>query len=639
MQFNNNYRKNKNKLALFVITASLMMAACNKNYLNQLPVTSLVPQTAFITYNNFETYAWGLYGYMNGYGSTDAQYPDYMGSQEFNSDNLSQTFSQTSQSPYATQLKIVPVNGSATTELNIGGWDFSYVRKVNVMLDAIGQSSMVQADKDHWRSVGYFFRALRYYDLIAAFGDVPWIEHSLTDTSASILYGPRTPRDSVAQNILNNLIWADAHIKPGGDGVNTINTNVVDALISRFGLFEGTWRKYHGLSNANIYLQACKTYSEKLFSSMPNNGGKPKIMSSYDDVYNTEDLTGQPGIILFKKYAAGLMGHGNPRYNGSTSWNADVTKDAVQSYLCTDGKPISTSAVFQGDNTMNNEFRQRDRRLYFTVLPPYKVTIGSPATTWSYTGNALDREFMDTMNNLPGNANKKLPVSAQSITWTTGLVISTSPHFFLFNAGQPQWPSQLGYYYWKPHNILPMVIISASPLGGISGSTNAQSTNDCPLFRIEETMLNYAEAMFELSSFNQSVADLTINVLRSRANVAAMNVANINASFDLNRDQTVDPVLWEIRRERRVELFGDGFRFNDLKRWLKGTYLNKQQIGVTVKNADFGNKLSIVGGAATGPVQYFPAPVGWLDKYYLEPIPSQEIALNPNLKPNNPGWQ
>ena len=30
---------------------------------------------------------------------------------------------------------------------------------------------------------------------------------------------------------------------------------------------------------------------------------------------------------------------------------------------------------------------------------------------------------------------------------------------------------------------------------------------------------------------------------------------------------------------------------------------------------------------------------GWLDKYYLYQIPTNQIALNPELKPNNPGWE
>ena len=129
-----------------------------------------------------------------------------------------------------------------------------------------------------------------------------------------------------------------------------------------------------------------------------------------------------------------------------------------------------------------------------------------------------------------------------------------------------------------------------------------------------------------------------------------MNVAVIDGSFDLNRDQTVDPVLWEIRRERRVELFGDGFRFNDLKRWMKGNYLNDFQLGVKIydKNRMYPNitvgstslsnaNIVINGGGNSGYVKNLPAPLGWLDKYYLEPIPTQEIAINPNLV-QNPGW-
>jgi hypothetical protein len=117
-----------------------------------------------------------------------------------------------------------------------------------------------------------------------------------------------------------------------------------------------------------------------------------------------------------------------------------------------------------------------------------------------------------------------------------------------------------------------------------------------------------------------------------------MIVSNIDGSFDTNRDPDVDPVLWEIRRERRIEMFGDGFRFNDLKRWSKGSYLLGQKLGVKVTNATYGNKLSINGATATGYVQYQSASTGWSDKYYLEPVPTQEISLNPALAPNNPGY-
>lgn len=599
------------KKHLFLLLPLLvLMGACSKNFLTRLPQGELTESTVFVNYADFKTYAWGLYDYFNGYGIGTQLYPDATTSQEFYADDLSQTTAG-KQSPYAFQTKIIPASGSTTTSLQTSSWDFSYIRRINIMLDAIDGSQLSQSDKDHWRSVGYFFRALRYYDLLAAYGEVPWIEHALSTGSTSILFGPRSSRDMVAQHILSDLQFADTHLTTAGDGTNTINLYCVEALLSRFGLFEGTYRRYHGLANAETYLNVCLTYSQPLLSAFPT------LISSYDNVYNSQDLTGQPGIILFKQYAANLTDQELPRYIGSTAWSADVTKDAVDSYLCTDGLPVSTSLLYQGDTSMYTQFRNRDRRLYFTVLPPYKVHVGSPnnINTFTYTGNPIDSEFIVLMNSLPGNTNKTLPMLQWSPTMQTGAVINRSPHFANFNGGQPQAPSQLGFFFWKWYTRAPL-------------DNNNLATNDCPLFRIEEVMLNYAEASWELGQFSQSIADQTINVLRPRANVASMNVAQIDANFDLNRDPAVDPVLWEIRRERRVELMGDGFRFNDLKRWAKGSYLNKQELGVYVNNSDFGNALNIYGGGSSGYVYFFGAPIGWLDKYYLEPVPTQELALD-----------
>ena len=44
-------------------------------------------------------------------------------------------------------------------------WDYEYIRRVNLMLDNIDQSSMNDAEKAHWRSVGYFFRAYKYFKI------------------------------------------------------------------------------------------------------------------------------------------------------------------------------------------------------------------------------------------------------------------------------------------------------------------------------------------------------------------------------------------------------------------------------------------------------------------------------------------
>lgn len=122
--------------------------------------------------------------------------------------------------------------------------------------------------------------------------------------------------------------------------------------------------------------------------------------------------------------------------------------------------------------------------------------------------------------------------------------------------------SQMGFWMWKYYN----THTNCANATGVN-------TTDAPLFRLGEILLNYAEAKWELTEFNQDIADLTINKLRDRVHVAHMEVAQINEAFDPARDADIDPVLWEIRRERRVELMGEGFRFDDLRRWKKDIML------------------------------------------------------------------
>lgn len=640
------------KYILAIPVLLLLLAGCKKGFLDRKPIDKLTDATAFVTNGNFQTYAWGLYDYMAGYGGTGSALPPYFTSQEFNSDNYQ--VSAGANSSYIAGNKAVPVSaGGATSSMQIATWNFTYLRRVNVMLDHIDGSEMTQVDKDHWRSVGYFFRALRYYDMIAAFGDVPWLENSLNIDDSTVLYAPRTPRDIVAKNILDNLVWAESHIKTAGDGPNTINVHVVRALISRFGLFEGTWRKYHSLPDANTYLQACVDYSKKLAVDFPS------ILPSYDDVYNSEDLVGKPGIILCKQYVSGLLINGSTATThhtarfittGNSANIACPTNDMVESYLCSDGNPISTSASYKGDS-IYSAFRNRDRRLYFTVCPPYRVTMTSnPVYGWAQPWQTFDtaktptlnfNEFIRLMNTLaPATSSKAKTLPLLSWAPAPGNNIPQIPHFagyikslnnLIYDNGSNGVSGQagniLGYKDWKLYN---RITLDAS-----NGSSN-----DCPIFRIEEVLLNYAEAAFELGQFSQTIADQTINKLRPRANVPNMVVGLITPAFDTKRDADIAPILWEIRRERRVELMGDGFRFNDIKRWSKGQYMNKIVLGARVRVADYPTGVTFESTSGTtykNVKSLFTAVPAWNDKFYLEPIPTQEIVINPKLVQTT-GW-
>ena len=111
-----------------------------------------------------------------------------------------------------------------------------------------------------------------------------------------------------------------------------------------------------------------------------------------------------------------------------------------------------------------------------------------------------------------------------------------------------------------------------------------------------------------------------------------------HGGFLVNLNHSLSPVLQEIRRERCIELAGEGFRFNDLKRWKAGKLLNNVLTYVGKRKPD-GN-LAIVYPNYTNPDLSYQAGKSrtWEDKMYLYPIPTGELQRNPQLLPQNPGW-
>lgn len=599
------------KYILYVsVGLCLLMSSClNDEFLEVYPKGQQTEASVFTTYDNFKTYTWGLYNVFFGY-TYDTGQTDEIFRGDFESDNMIKGL-EGNESQWAYR------KAKATDESK--DWDYDYIRRVNLMLDNIDNSKMNNTEKEHWRSVGYFFRSYKYFQMLSKFGDIPWVEHALTDESPE-LYGKRDSRDLVASNILSNLKYAETHIGSdiNADGKNTINMYVVKALISRFALFEGTWRKYHGLSDADTYLEECARASEEVIEQYP------EVHPKYDELFNSETLDGVAGVLLYKAYETGQLMHGLTRMVRTGESFIEATKDAVDSYLCKNGKPIGApTSSYGGDKDVYKQFRDRDERLYLTVCPPYMVEKSGPSTSeWEYTDNPQDREFMDLLATISGETYHRLPSSNFK-----GFTVYGQPHFKGMTWGQGWNASQMGFWVWKYYNT-----------HTVATNANGVNTTDAPLFRVGEVMVNYAEAMCELNRLDQAAADKSINKLRARAHVAAMVVDDIDDSFDPMRDPSVPALLWEVRRERRVELMGEGFRLDDLRRWKKGDYVNKQPLGVYVTDASSKN-VQVTGGNSDneGYVYFFNAPLGWQEHYYLYPLPLKQLALNPNLE-QNPVW-
>ena len=615
----------KKYIYIFLAAAGLLLAACD-SLLEIQPKDKQTTTTAFKTYQNFKTYAWGLYEIFST-GSEDGWNKDIVSHVMVNN-------SSTNNNSFAYQ--------NVTEATNNSYWNFSYIRRVNVMLDAIDASEMNDEEKAHWRSVGYFFRSMKYFDMLSKYGGLPWVDRVIGESDTDILYGPRLSREKTAENIYLDLKYAIENIKPAGDGANTINKKVVQALMSRFALFEGTWRKYHNIAGADDYLEYCAKYSKDLIDT------EPDVADNYGDLFISESLANMKGVLLYFEYSdeAGFT-HQGGRQAGASGNSYEGNKTLVDMYLCLDGKPIGTIPMYEGDKTPYKQFRNRDRRLHFTIVPPYRLKgegnndrnsrrykvgetfkAGLNEYTVSFQDSIDFVENIELMEKL-SNGKKTLPGYA----WNNSTLSGYMPRFRNFNeqGGNPM-TGQHGFWFWKYYNTNDCLI------------KHAQNTTDMAKFRIEETMLNYAEAMCELGRFTQEVADATINKLRPRAGVAPMVVSDINNSFDPARDQTVPALLWEVRRERTIELYAENFAFDDLRRWHKGSYLEKQMLGCWVKNSDYNNKLRVEGYAdiaasadKEGYVIYRAEPEKYLDHYDLYPIPIKQLVLNPELK-QNPGY-
>lgn len=627
------------KYIILSLAAALGLVSCNDDFLEKYPKESQTEFTAFNTAANFQTYSWSLYElFTDASIMTSIQISDvgnfYLG------DRLAgylHSNGQTAENKFAFQ--------TATIENTSDGWSFGPVRKINLMLSKIDDSQMSDADKKHYRALGKFFRAYKYAELVARFGDVPWVE-GLPNEKDPIAFGTQTPRAEVCDSILSNLLYAEQNIKKTGNGANTVNQNVVRALISRFCLFEGTWRKYHGLDGGQKFLTE-GARAAKIIVDDATLATISTTPESYDAMFNTDDLSKNKNVLLYKEYTLDMgSGWSVNRLERSSSQFNEMTKATVNMYLCQDGRPIGSSAVFDGDQSMYDEFRNRDYRLYFTVTPPYIVDapatrVGGQGLAWAPWRKVADpkhSEYIDLMEKITSETGKRLPIG----NWDMNIV-RVSPHLADHNLGGGFNISRSGYYVYKNYN---------------TWDDMGSQTCDKPIFAVPEVLLNYAELMAELGMFDQGVADATINKLRPRANVALMNVGAIDGAFDPNRDQTVDPVLWEIRRERIVELMGQNFGFYDIRRWkrapwfinqqVKGVYItSKDQEGIYLSETEVSKPLpetivkTIEGGKNAGYIIRTPDPVaqgkGWKDNYYLWAVPRTQMTINPALK-QNPGW-
>ena len=166
--------------------------------------------------------------------------------------------------------------------------------------------------------------------------------------------------------------------------------------------------------------------------------------------------------------------------------------------------------------------------------------------------------------------------------------------------------------------------------------SNEKEGYDFPIIRYAEVLLNYAEAVYERDDkISNTDLNISLNLVRLRVNPAMTPLTNELITQNAGMDMRT-----EIRRERTIELFNEGFRLDDLTRWKTAeTEMPMDIVGIQWKGTEYEKVWANCPSETTAEgCIIIEKGRKWEEKNYLFPLPSDQLQLNPNLQ-QNPGWE
>lgn len=568
-------------LLCFLPAAMLGVTGCKKD-LNLSPESQLADDNFWKTTSDMSQACNYLYTFLGGLGGDDPTgYPTPL------QDNYSDKTFGTRSVGFGDGSSVAPATSNEWTNY------YKLIRASNNILEKSKGVSGDAATINRYVGEARFFRGMAYFELVKRFGDVPYINRTLT-LSDSLLYTGRTPRQTVIDSIYADLDFAAANCPQpdamAGAEYGRITRAAALSFKSRVALFEGTWDKFRNLATANANLQAAVTASNTVITEARHRLYTTQGADSYyyafqyDGGANGNPITAVNGPQVNYTYATNKENilvklYGQNQTNNIASHNfgrqyldqANIapTRYMIDSYLYKDGLPQGKSAFDSANNQTSSltEFANRDPRLAMSVHNRTLVT----------------------------------PSIGGLIPYVAGISYRYRKYWVVSD-----WTANISFINF---NIL----------------------------RYAEVLLINAEAKYELNG-NISDADLnqTINLLRNRAT---------------GNDQTKLPLLTnafvsangldmreEIRRERTVELAFEGHAYWDLLRWktaetlLPNAILGRKYFAAENPSGASPNLLNgYVLLEAASFRKFNPA------RDYLWALPTQEIALNGKLA-QNPNW-
>lgn len=513
----------KKYIVILLAVVTLGLAGCN-SFLDRQSLTTMNDGNYWTSENNLRLFANGFYAnYFVGYNSSwTVDYAPLLG---YNfSDDLASSGKQGGFETQAPASRVSTSEAAAWLSTYAGPtWDFAWVRKSNLFLDRIETMKgtyITPAVYQHWSAVARFFRGYEYSRLVSVFGNVPYYDKVVGDSEKDLLYKDRDDRTMVMDKVYDDFVYVLDNMRLTDGDNQYLNRYIAAGFISRFMLFEGTWQKYqlNNTANAKKYLDLAVKAANIVISS-----GRYSFTSDFRSLFGSENLSGNKEMIMYRVYDAAItpsVTHSVGSYsNLYESQAAAPNLKLAKAFVCNDGKPYKLSSLPNAAQLdIKNMVATRDSRFEATFWDKPKKESG----TLLYADKFIDR---------------------------------------------------IGVTYYP------------GPYPPVYGSNT--NTNDAPVMRLAEVVLNWVEAKAELATMGgaaitQADIDASINAIRLRPLDATAIAKGIKKTSPLSlatlpndpdRDSDVPALLWEIRRERRMEFVFEHTRLLDLKRWKKISYM------------------------------------------------------------------
>lgn len=539
---------------------------------------------------------------------------------------------------YPGDKKTVQQANSEWKFVNLRGINF-FINKTKEQMDA-GAITGTKEFIDHYWGEGFFFRAYEHFRLLRNYGDAPILEVMLPDDEATLAQASkRRPRNEVARFIIEDLKRAEELMMENAPAEGRLSKDAARLLRARVALYEATWEKYH--ANTAFVPGNPKWVGASMYPDYQFKAGDAQKEIEYflDQAIEAADLvashraldddyiamfnrltpfSANDEVILARYYQMGILSHSASNYLGRTGGGTGFTRALVNTFLMKNGLPIyADGSNYGGDTYMLDEMKDRDERLVNSV----KIAGSDIETVQGPDGTLVNDTIYYYRPQLTLSGNEASPTGYELKKW-----VSNEP-------GQQE---------------------------------QGQGTSATPILRAAEAYLIYLEAYYERHGNLGGNCDRYWTELRRRAGVdtdynktiAATDLSKENDLAVYSKGIEVDKTLYNIRRERRCELLGEGMRLDDLKRWRALDNMKDYQVeGMNLwdemyKMYDNGALNGVVSPSGVSnyirPLQKTSTSVAYNGynfpkPHYLEPIPISEFLLTVDGSGSstlyqNPGW-